>query len=159
MPVANSDFRIEKERLPVTVTTESGERLNGEMFVQSYARRRLGKEEAGDVLNDNDPYFPLALSDDQTVLVAKQRVRDVAVASVAGVEAAPANPAARPVTVEVVVAGGDAFLGEVRLEVPFERPRLLDFLNRLQQRFVTLHTADGIRLINSRLIERVRSLD
>lgn len=156
MPAANSDFRIEKERLPVTVTTESGERLNGEMFVQSYARRRLGKEEAGDVLNDNDPYFPLALGDDRTVLIAKRRVRDVEVA--AG-DAGPGTPAARPVTIEVVVAGGDAFLGEVRLEVPFERPRLLDFLNRLQQQFVTLHTADGIRLINSRLIERVRPLD
>ena len=156
MPVANSDFRIEKERLPVTVTTESGERLNGEMFVQRYARRRLGREEAVDVLNDNDPYFPLALDHDRMVLIAKRRVRDVAVAIGDG---EPGGAAARPVTVEVVVAGGDAFLGEVRLEVPFERPRLLDFLNRLQQQFVTLHTADGIRLINSRLIERVRPLD
>lgn len=156
MSAASSDFRIEKERLSVTVTTESGERLSGQMFVQSYARRRLGREEAVDVLNDNDPYFPLALDGDNTLLIAKRRVRDVQVA--AG-EGSAANPAARPVTVEVVVAGGDAFLGEVRLEVPFERPRLLDFLNRLQQRFVTLHTADGIRLINSRLIERVRPLD
>ena len=156
MSAASSEFRIEKERLAVTVTTESGERLSGQMFVQSYARRRLGREEAVDVLNDNDPYFPLALDDDNTLLIAKQRVRDVQVA--AG-EGSAANPAARPVTVEVVVAGGDAFLGEVRLEVPFERPRLLDFLNRLQQQFVTLHTADGIRLINSRLIERVRPLD
>lgn len=156
MPAASSDFRIEKERLSVTVTTESGERLSGQMFVQSYARRRLGREEAVDVLNDNDPYFPLALDGDNTLLLAKRRVRDVQVA--AG-EGSAANPAARPVTVEVVVAGGDAFLGEVRLEVPFERPRLLDFLNRLQQQFITLHTADGIRLINSRLIERVRPLD
>jgi hypothetical protein len=156
MPVANSDFRIEKERLPVMVTTESGERLSGDMFVQSYARRRLGREEVIDVLNDNDPYFPLALADDSMLLIAKQRVRDVDVPSE---ERSPLSPVARPVTVEVIVAGGDAFLGEVRLEVPFERPRLLDFLNRLQQRFITLHTADGIRLINSRLIERVRPLD
>jgi hypothetical protein len=156
MSAASSEFRIEKERLAVTVTTESGERLSGQMFVQSYARRRLGREEAVDVLNDNDPYFPLALDGDNTLLIAKQRVRDVQVA--AGEGSVP-NPAARPVTVEVVVAGGAAFLGEVRLEVPFERPRLLDFLNRLQQKFVTLHTADGIRLINSRLIERVRPLD
>ena len=156
MPAANSDFRIEKERLPVTVTTESGERLSGEMFVQSYARRRLGREEAVDVLNDNDPYFPLALPDESMLLIAKQRVRDV---EVPVGEGPGEGTGARPVTVEIVVAGGDAFLGEVRLEVPFERPRLLDFLNRLQQRFITLHTADGIRLINSRLIERVRPLD
>lgn len=156
MPVANSDFRIEKERLPVTVTTESGERLSGDMFVQGYARRRLGREEAIDVLNDNDPYFPLALSDHSMLLVAKNRVRDVDVPTG---ESSPGPVATQSVTVEMVVAGGDAFLGEVRLEVRYERPRLLDFLNRMQQRFITLHTADGIRLINSRLIERVRPLD
>ena len=155
MPLASSDFRIEKERLPVVVTTESGERLSGEMFIQGYARRRNGREEAIDVLNDAEPYFPLALPDESMLLIAKHRVRDVEVPSV--------TPAAalgtRPATVELVVAGGEVFLGEVRLEVPYERPRLLDFLNRIQQPFVTLHTADGLRLINSRLIERVRPID
>ena len=156
MPLASSDFRIEKERLPVVVTTESGERLSGEMFVQGYARRRLGREEAVDVLNDEDPYFPLALADNSMLLIAKHRVRDV---EVPGTEHVAQLVASRPATVELVVAGGEAFLGEVRLEVPYERPRLLDFLNRMQQRFITLHTADGIRLVNCRLIERVRPLD
>lgn len=156
MPLINSDFRIEKERLPVAITTASGERLSGDLFVQGYARHRSGREEAADVLNAEEPYFPLALPDDGTLLVAKERVRDVELPHGAGGhEAVPARRA----TVEVVVAGGDAFLGEVLLEVPFERPRLLDFLNRVAQRFITLHTADGIRLINSRLIERVRPLD
>ena len=156
MPLTSTPFRIVKERLPVVVTTESGERLTGDMFVQGYARRRLGREEAVDVLNDAEPYFPLALPDRGMLLIAKHRVRDVEVPDTE--HAAPAV-SSRPATVELVVAGGDAFLGEVRLEVPFERPRLLDFLNRMQQRFITLHTADGIRLVNCRLIERVRPLD
>ena len=157
MPMMNSDFRIEKERIPVTITTESGERLSGDLFVQGYARHRLGREHAIDVLNADEPYFPLALADRSMLLIAKHRVRDVEVPGAD--DAADELVASRPATVEVIVAGGDAFLGEVRLEVPFERPRLLDFLNRLDHRFVTLHTADGIRLINSRLIERVRPLD
>jgi hypothetical protein len=156
MPLVNSDFRIEKERLPVTVVTASGERLSGDMFVQGYARYRLGREHAIDVLNDPDPYFPLALPGESTVLIAKHGVRDVAIP---GDSDADATVASRPMTIEVVVAGGEVFLGEVRLEVPFERPRLLDYLNRLQQQFVALHTADGIRLVNCRLIERVRPLD
>ena len=65
----------------------------------------------------------------------------------------------RPATVEIVLAGGEALLGEVLIELPVPRPRLLDFLNRATQRFITLHTADGIRLINSRLIERVRPFE
>lgn len=156
MPVVNDDFRIEKERLAVAVTTESGERLRGDLFVQRYARYRLGREEAADVLNSDEPYFPLALADDDvTLLIAKARVRDVALPRSDGSE--PTR--ARPATVEVVLAGGDVLLGEVLLEVALPCPRLLDFLNRATQRFITLHTAGGIRLVNSRLIERVRPLD
>jgi hypothetical protein len=156
MTLVNSDFRIEKERLPVTVVTASGERLSGDMFVQGYARNRLGRERPIDVLNDPEPYFALALPDESTLLVAKRGVRDL---TIPGSDDLPAGATARPITIEVVVAGGEVFLGEVRLEVPFERPRLLDYLNRLQEPFVALHTADGIRLINCRLIERVRPLD
>lgn len=156
MPLVNSDFRIEKERLPVTVVTVSGERLSGDMFVQGYVRHRPGREHAIDVLNAPEPYFPLVLPGESTLLVAKHGVRDVAVPEP---EDVPTDITARPMTIEVVVAGGEVFLGEVRLEVPYERPRLLDYLNRLQQQFVALHTADGIRLVNCRLIERVRPLD
>ena len=44
-------------------------------------------------------------------------------------------------------------------EMPAERPRLLDFLNRYAQRFLTLYSAGGIRLINRELIERVKTMD
>jgi hypothetical protein len=79
MTLVNSDFRIEKERLPVTVVTASGERLSGDIFVQGYARNRLGRERPIDVLNDPEPYFALALPDESTLLVAKRRVRDVTI--------------------------------------------------------------------------------
>jgi hypothetical protein len=156
MPVPIDDFRIEKERLAVAVTTESGERLRGDLFVQRFARYRVGREEAADVLNAEEPYFPFALENDDTVLLAKARVRDVALPRTDG----GGEPLLlRPATVELVLAGGAALLGEVLLDAPLARPRLLDFLNRVTQRFITLHTADGIRLVNSRLIERVRPLD
>ena len=90
------------------------------------------------------------------MLLAKARVRDVALPRTDG---GAETPHLRPATVELVLAGGDALLGEVLLDAPQARPRLLDFLNRVTQRFITLHTADGIRLVNSRLIERVRPLD
>lgn len=158
--MAHPEFRIEKERVAVLVTTESGEQLAGDLFVQAYARHRVGREEPSDVLNSDEAYFPLALAGDATVLLAKARVRDVAVpALVDATDDGSIRAPSRPATVEVIVAGGDAFLGEIRLEVPFERPRLLDFLNRNTDRFITLHTADGLRLINSRLVERVRPLD
>jgi hypothetical protein len=62
---------------------------------------------------------------------------------------------------EQCLPGADILpVGEVdALEVARHSRLDLDFLNRLQQQFIALYTADGIRLINSRLIERVRPLD
>jgi hypothetical protein len=61
--------------------------------------------------------------------------------------------------VEVTLRDGTVRSGRLYLEMPTDRPRLLDYLNRYAQRFVTLYSAGGIRLINRELIERVRPMD
>jgi hypothetical protein len=52
-----------------------------------------------------------------------------------------------------------SYVGTVMLELPTDRPRLLDLLNDTRERFLTLYTSDGVRFINRALIERVRPLD
>jgi hypothetical protein len=152
-----SEFRIDKDRLLVVVVTTAGDRLVGEIFVQSYARHRLGREEPVDVLNGADPYFPLAIRGGATVLLSKAHVREV--------EAVGEYPpdeqalAARSARVELVLSGGLTRAGRVYLEAPADRSRLLDFLNRYEQPFLTLYTDDGLRLVNVALIARVRQLD
>lgn len=153
----HSDFRIEKERLPVVVVTDGGERLFGDMFVQSYARHRTGREEPFDVLNSDERFFPLAMADGLTLLIAKTGVRELEIVGDGAIAAELAG--ARPVTVEVTLRGAPARVGRVYLEVPYDRPRLLDFLNRYSHTFLALHTDDGVRLMNVALLERVRQLD
>jgi len=153
----HSEFRIEKERLPVVVVTTAGDRMFGEMFVQAYIRHRSGREEPSDIMNGPEPFFPLALADGDSVLLAKDWVREVEIVGEAGAD--DAAMASRQATVEMTVSGGPTRIGRVYLEVPFDRPRLLDFLNRFDRRFVELHTDEGMRLINVRLLERVRQLD
>ena len=153
----HSDYRIEKERLPVVVVTDGGERFFGEMFVQAYTRHRSGREEPVDVLNNDERFFPLATGDGDTLLFAKSGVRELEI--VGDTEGAPETSGARPVRVEVTLRGGPTRTGCVYLEVPFDRPRLLDFLNRYALPFLALHTDDGVRLMNVALLERVRQLD
>ena len=153
----HSDYRIEKERLPVVVVTDGGERFFGDMFVQAYTRRRSGREEPVDVLNNDERFFPLATADGETLLIAKAGVRELEL--VGDTMAAPAHAGCRPVAVEVILRGSPPRVGRVFLEVPFDRPRLLDFLNRYAQPFLALHTDDGVRLMNVALLERVRQLD
>jgi hypothetical protein len=60
---------------------------------------------------------------------------------------------------EITLAPGMSYVGTALLELPTERPRLLDLLNDSRERFLTLYTSDGVRFINRALIERVRPLD
>lgn len=157
----SNDYRIAKERYQVVVTTLEGEELVGDMFVQPYSPRHTGPEAPGDVLNDGDPFFPLALEDGDTLLLAKTGVRDVVVPhdGDAVAEEDYAVVGMRMALVELTLTGGGTCTGSLRLEMPDERPRLLDFLNRFHERFLPLHTEAGMRLVSWRCIERVRPLD
>jgi len=151
------DLRIEKARLPVSLLMSGGERLNGDMFVQAYSRFRTGREEVPDVLNGEEPFFPLVRAGD-TLLIAKNQVREVEVSwepdltelHVVGTRVEP---------VELTLTDGTIRTGELHLEMPSERPRLLDFLNQYDRRFVVLHAIAGLRLVNCGLIERVRPVE
>ncbi len=148
-----TDFRIDKLRVPVSLTMLGGEELNGSMFVQTLSPNRVGREEIPDVLNGEEAFFPLA-QEGGTLLVAKDQVREVVVRG--DFEKAYAETGAQRVAVEVTLTDGATRTGEVYLEMPAQRPRLLDFLNRYAQRFVVLYAAGGVCLINRTLIEHVR---
>ena len=151
----NSDYRIEKQRVAVAVTTLSGATIDGEIFVESYTRHRMGREEPADIMNAEEPFFPLALRDGGTMLLAKDQVREVAYDGALEDDAASAV-GGRTEELELTLTDGEVLAGAVVFEVSLGRGRLLDFLNRFRLRFLTLHTPDGVRLVNRRLIERGR---
>lgn len=156
MPQMNNDYRIQKERLAAVVVTVGGERLTGELFVQASPRNRYGREEAADVLNSAEPFFPMLTNAGELYLLAKDRVREV--------ESREPMPAedwqiGAPATIEVWLTGGAVHTGNVYLESLSGRTRVLDYLNRVGERFLLLYTAHGTVLVNRSFIERVRPLD
>jgi CRP-like cAMP-binding protein len=151
-------YRIEKSRIPVIVTLADGEELAGDMFAQGYAELHYGPERPSDILNDPHEYFPLALSDAETLLISKQNVREVNALS-SSRDDWRLLPAWRQQRVDVRLASGEICSGTVDLEVPSDQPRLLDFLNRMPEQFLTVLTTAGARLINRRFIVSLRPLD
>jgi len=152
----NNDYRIQKERLAAVVVTVGGERMTGDLFVQASPRNRYGREEAADILNSAEPFFPMLTTDGQLFLVAKERVREV--------ESRDPMPAdewqiGAPATVEVWLTGGAVHSGNVYVESLSGRTRILDYLNRVGERFLLLYTAHGTVLLNRSFIERVLPLD
>ena len=153
-----SDYRIEKSRCPVVVTTHSGESIPGEMFLQPFGHRDGGMERPLDILNSDEPFFPLALSENETVLIAKEQVVEVSIDHDPS-DSAESEVLSRPTVIEVRLISGATHAGAIFMQLPLERSRLLDFLNRDSQRFLTLYGTERRLLINRRVIERVRPLD
>lgn len=153
-----NEYRIEKDRHPVTLTLLGGERIAGAMFVQGQARHRSAPEDPCDILNEPEPFFPLLTETGETLLIPKARVLEVsgdipAQRFIAGGAGVPG------VTIAVTLVGGTVRTGAVFLDMPGPAPRPLDFLNQLPERFFALHDKDEVRLINRDLIERVHPLD
>jgi hypothetical protein len=153
-----SDYRIEKSRRRVVVTTLSGQTITGEMFLQPFSRPGGGDERPVDALNGTDQFFPLVIAPDDVLLVAKAQVVHVATSADPEPEGA-GDPLVRRMLVEIGLSTGVTHTGSITVEAPVERSRLLDFLNRDHNRFLTLHGVDELLLINHRVIERVRPLD
>ncbi len=151
----NNDYRIEKRRLPVAVTLMSGTRIDGELFIQASSHYHGELEDAPEVLNAEDPFFPLAMRNGDTVLVSKENVRSVAVARRDVHEDEALGISTR---VEITLRDGERLSGSLIVEPLTGFSRVLDFLNRRQERFLPLFGRESVMLINRALVERVRAI-
>ncbi len=152
------DYRIEKQRLAVTVTLASRDAVRGHIFVQPSTYASHGHSGPRALFNGTEPFFPVELEDGGVRLIAKAHVADVAGDAELITEDMRALTG-REAMVEITLSCGNAYVGSVLLQLPSDRPRLLDLLNDTRERFLTLFTSDGVRFINRALIERVRPLD
>jgi hypothetical protein len=133
----------------------SGAHVDGELFIQASGRHHGQLEDVPEVLNAADPFFPLALRSGETVLVAKDSVRCVAVARHDVHEDETLGIQSR---VEISLRDGERLLGSLIIERVSGFSRLLDYLNRRQERFLPLFGRESVLLINRTLLERVRPM-
>ncbi|MDQ6690460.1 MAG: hypothetical protein M3Z18_08120 [Gemmatimonadota bacterium] len=153
-------YRIETTRKAVILTMLGGEEVRGNVFIHSSSYRPFELEDVSELFNAETPFFPLELDNAEVILVAKERVAELAAdRSEDPSDQPPHDPPSPTALLQVVLVGGEIRLGSIRLEAPPDRARVLDYLNALTSRFLTLYTSNEARLINRSLIDRVRPLD
>jgi hypothetical protein len=153
-------YRVETTRKAVILTMLSGEELKGNVFIHFSSYRPFELEDVSELFNADSPFFPLELEHSEVILVAKERVAEVAADR--GESASDQIPRVGRIPtalLQIVLVGGEVRLGSIRLDAPPARARVLDYLNALTSRFLTLYTSNEARLINRSLIDRVRPLD
>ncbi|HEU5185322.1 MAG TPA: hypothetical protein VFU01_12175 [Gemmatimonadaceae bacterium] len=152
------ELRIAKDRCSVVLSLVGGETISGAMFVQHADEVATRRESARDVLNSAEPFFPIETPSGDTLLIAKDRVVEVCAELPEDTDELR-RASARTALLDIVLSGGVVRSGQVLLEMPSDQPRLLDFFNRLSERFLVLYADDGTRLVNRALIERVLPRD
>lgn len=153
-------YRVQTAQKAVILTMLGGEELRGNVFIHPSSYRPFELEDVSELLNAGSPFFPLELETGEVVIISKERVAEAAANR--GEDASDHPPRGTPsptALLQVLLVGGEVRLGSIRLEAPPDRARVLDYLNALTSRFLTLYTSNEARLINSSLIERVRPLD
>lgn len=153
-------YRLKTTRKAVILTMLGGEELRGSVFIHFSSYRPFELEDVSELFNSETPFFPLELENAEVILIAKERVAEVAADK--GDEASDLPPRDLPVPtalLQIVLVGGEIRLGSIQLEARPDRARVLDYLNALTSRFLTLYTSNEARLINRSLIDRVRPLD
>jgi hypothetical protein len=140
-----SDYRIEKIRHRVQLTLASGERVEGDIFLQAFARFKAGSEEPLDAMNDSAPFLAVVLPTDELLLVQKSQIAVVSTALPQIDELAESGTIG--MHVELIFANGDVHSGSVFPELRADRPRLVDFLNNSPDKFVPLFTADRLLIV------------
>lgn len=159
MNIAVNAYRIEKQRLEVTVTLASGQGFRGCIFMPACVAGHAGEPGASSLFNDPDPFFPLELDSGEVLLISKDRVMEVDGLPLS--EKEEVLRSSMPMSLlEMTLVGGITHFGSMLLEVRAPgRSRVLDFLNESADRFLTLYTDQGVRLVNRTFVESVRPLD
>ncbi|HEX4468911.1 MAG TPA: hypothetical protein VH080_05220 [Gemmatimonadaceae bacterium] len=149
-------FRVEKLRRAVRVVLTDGRRLDGDVFLAERTRIRAEPQEPIDLLNEDAPFFPFYLSEQELLLVAKSQVTRVETAAPEGDPSADMPDGA--MAVEITLIDGSTISGFVPLEKRGEQTRLLDFLNGYVKRFMPVFWGEQVCLVNRLLIATVSQL-
>jgi hypothetical protein len=146
-------YRIPRKAVPVRLLLDDGRRLEGELFVSLGE----GSDFEGVLHRLNDPseeFVPLAVGDDRFLL----QKAGVVTAELVDPMELPDEPGVHVVRARLSLMGGTALLGQLRVEMPPERARVLDYLNAAP-RFVPVWGPSGVTLVQRRAIVSVRADD
>jgi hypothetical protein len=149
-------FRVEKLRRAARVVLMDGRRLDGDVFLAERTKSRAEPQEPIDLLNEDAPFFPFFLNEQEVLLVAKEQVTRVETAAPDGESSGDMPDGA--MAVEITLIDGSTISGFVPLEKRGEQTRLLDYLNGYLKRFIPVFWGEQVCLVNRSLIASVSQL-
>lgn len=146
-------YRIPRSEISVRLLLDDGRTLEGDLFVPSTGdsdlERVLGR------LNDaHEEFLPLAVGNDRFLL----NKTGILSAEIGPPDSEPDALGARVVVARLSLLGGLAVVGKIRIEMPPERSRVLDYMNAAP-RFLPVWGDEKVTVVQRRAIISVRAED
>lgn len=132
-----------------------GEQLAGEVFLNPASRFRSAPQGPDEFINEDDPFFAVALAGGDIVLVARARVESMSADRDLLAEEGELPVLPQPVRVAITTASGAVVHGTIAIDAPPSHARLLDFLNTNHERFLRVADAGRVILVNRQAIGHV----
>jgi hypothetical protein len=151
-----TQYWIEKTRCPVTLGLVDGRTMSGEIFLNPVSRYRVAPQQAAEFLNQPEPFFVLAPTYDDRILVAKASVALVEAPLPSSDDTEKISSARVGVGVEIDLTGGVVAAGWLFYETSEGKARVQDYLNGQTDRFIALFDSEKTTLVNRDQVTHVR---
>ncbi len=148
----DSAFRVEKERIEVTLSLSNGSAVRGCLFRAGAIVTHEGPERIKDFLNAEPWFFPFEVREAgalRTVLYNREHVVMVTLPNDDEPKSDPGYDVGHPLIVEIVLSSGVRLSGAVRIDRPAGHDRLSDHA-RYAEGFSYLEGDHSTFIINSR---------
>jgi hypothetical protein len=132
--------------------------LTGELHLLARTASTLDPESPLEMLNRNDPFFALSLTEGGVAFVSKDQVAVVSCREQTALDDPDRVSAAKLVALAVELTDGIEYRGRSTFELPPARARALDYVNS-PGRFFALGNDDVTQYINKSLVRMIRPLD
>jgi hypothetical protein len=151
----SGSYRVPKRPVCVELRTILGGAEPVTVFLGERAETHSGPETPLDLFGAAGVFLPVSLASGEIRFLARDQI--VCVALPPEPEAEPEPFYGRVVKVSLVLTNSERLEGGFAYACPEALSRLQDFLNQ-SGRFVELHSADGVVLVNKRHIAHVSEL-
>ncbi len=152
-----SSYWVEKSRCPVNLIMMDGRVLTGEIFLNPISRHRVAPEQPAEFLNGPDPFFVLAPTYDERILVAKSAIAILEAPLPSSDDYDAVDTARVGVGVEFELTGMTlTAVGWLFYRVTAGKGRVQDYLNDFKDQFIVLFDSEKTTLVNRHAVSSVR---
>ncbi len=146
-------YRIPRREVLVRVALDDGSKLEGILYTATAAPSGAPESVMERLNRADEEFVPLAQGEER-FLLNKAGIILVEIPGGAGEIPDADAPVGHDVTVHVTLVGGGALAGRMRIVMPPERSRLLDYLNAAPS-FLPILREDGVTLVHKRFVVAV----